>query len=61
MEVTVGPFRAGASAELSGGEPGDAASALRLLSDEFEVRPDNGTEALHLVILDQRLRLSTPA
>jgi serine/threonine-protein kinase RsbW len=61
MEVTVGPFRAGASSELSGDETGDAASALRLLSDEFEVRPENGTEALHLVMLDQRLRLSTPA
>jgi hypothetical protein len=61
MEVTVGPFRAGASAELSGDEPGEVASALRLLSDEFEVRPENGAEALHLVMLDQRLRLSTPA
>jgi hypothetical protein len=61
MEVTVGPFRAGASSERSGDETGDAASALRLLSDEFEVRPENGTEALHLVMLDQRLRLSTPA
>jgi hypothetical protein len=61
MEVTVGPFRAGASSELSRDETGDVASALRLLSDEFEVRPQNGTEALHLVMLDQRLRLSTPA
>jgi serine/threonine-protein kinase RsbW len=61
MEVTVGPFRAGASAELSGQEPGDVTSALRLLSDELEVRPENGTETLHLVMLDQRLRLSTPA
>jgi serine/threonine-protein kinase RsbW len=61
MELTVGPFRAGASSELSADEAGDVASALRLLSDEFEVRPENGTEALHLVMLDQRLRLSTPA
>ncbi|HUZ28300.1 MAG TPA: ATP-binding protein [Solirubrobacteraceae bacterium] len=61
MEVTVGPFRAGASSELSGDETGDVASALRVLSDEFEMRPENGTEALHLVMLDQRLRSSTPA
>jgi anti-sigma regulatory factor (Ser/Thr protein kinase) len=61
MDVTVGPFRAGASAELAGEEPSDVASALRLLSDELEVRPENGTESLHLVMLDQRLRLSTPA
>jgi serine/threonine-protein kinase RsbW len=61
MELTVGPFRAGASSELSADEAGDVASALRLLSDEFEVRPENGTEALHLVMLDQRLRSSTPA
>ena len=61
MEVVVGPFRAGASAELSGEEPGDVASALRLLSDEFEVRPENGTETLRLVMLDQRQRSSTPA
>ena len=60
MDVTVGPFRAGAGQELAG-EDGDVAAALRLLSDEFEVRPENGTEAFHLVMLDQRTRLSAPA
>jgi serine/threonine-protein kinase RsbW len=61
MELTVWPFRPGAGGGVTEEEAGDVAAALRLLSDEFEVRSENGTEALHLVMLDQRLRLSTPA
>jgi hypothetical protein len=29
-------------------------SALRLLSDELDVRPEDEGEALHVVMLDQR-------
>src|SRR5947209_6480226 len=57
LEVTVGPFRAGAGRQTSGQEE-DQAAALRLLSDEFEILPANGSESLRLVMFDRRLRLS---
>ena len=60
LEVTVGPFRAGAGQEVADGED-DQAAALRLLSDEFEIVPDDGSEALRLVMFDRRLRLSPSA
>jgi anti-sigma regulatory factor (Ser/Thr protein kinase) len=54
LELAVGPFRAGASEELVDGAATEVASALKLLSDELEIRSLNGAEALHVVMLDQR-------
>jgi serine/threonine-protein kinase RsbW len=54
LEMVIGPLRPGASSDLTGGSPDDVGSALRLLSDELEVRRDNGAEILHIVMLDQR-------
>jgi hypothetical protein len=56
LEVTLGPLRSGGSAELTTDSSDDVASALRLLTDELEVRTENGTESLHLVMRDQRGR-----
>jgi serine/threonine-protein kinase RsbW len=56
LEVTIGPFQPGASAELTKGSSDDVDSALRLLSDQLELRQENGSEALHIVMLDQRPR-----
>jgi len=58
LELTIGPFRQGASSELSKTEPGDVGSALRLLSDELDVLSENGTEALRVVLLDAQPRAS---
>jgi serine/threonine-protein kinase RsbW len=54
LEVTIGPFRSGASLELTEADSEDVDSALRLLSDELELRVENGDEALRIVMLDQR-------
>jgi hypothetical protein len=56
LELTIGPLRPGASAELAAGDQGDVGSALRMLSDELDVRLQNGSETLRVVMLDQRLR-----
>jgi Histidine kinase-like ATPase domain len=56
LEMAIGPLRPGASSELTGGAPDDVGSALRLLSDEIDVRRDNGAEILHIVMLDERAR-----
>jgi serine/threonine-protein kinase RsbW len=56
LELEIGPFRPGASSELTSGSTDDVGSALRLLSDELDVRRDNGDELLHIVMLDQRTR-----
>ena len=56
LELTIGPFRPGASSALSNGGTGEVDSALRLLSDELKIRSENGTESLHLVMLDGQLR-----
>ena len=56
LEVTLGPLRTGASEELTGDSQSDVTSALRLLADELEVRPENGNEAVRLVMRDQRGR-----
>jgi hypothetical protein len=53
LELTIGPFRQGASAELATGASDDVASALRLLSDELDVRLEDSTEMLRIVMLDQ--------
>jgi serine/threonine-protein kinase RsbW len=54
LEVTIGPFRPGASSELAAGAQSEVGSALRLLSDELDVRRENGSEMLHVVMLDRR-------
>lgn len=56
LELTVGPFRPGASARLTGEEPSDLGSALTLLSDELVVQQEEGSELVRLVLLDERLR-----
>jgi serine/threonine-protein kinase RsbW len=57
LELTIGPFRSGASAELhEDGALHDAKSALLLLSDELEIRAANGEEILHVVMTDRRQR-----
>jgi serine/threonine-protein kinase RsbW len=56
LELTIGPFRPGASSEIAAGLSSEVGSALRMLSDELDVRPEDGAEALHVVMLDQRLR-----
>ena len=52
LELTIGPFRPGASAELASGASDDVESALRLLSDELDVHRDDGAEMLRIVMLD---------
>ena len=54
LELTIGPFRSGASAQIATGAAGEVGSALRMLSDELDVRPEDGAEALHLVMVDHR-------
>jgi hypothetical protein len=56
LELMIGPFRAGASSELSSAEDSDVGSALRLLSDELEIVAEAGSEALRVVMLDGQLR-----
>jgi anti-sigma regulatory factor (Ser/Thr protein kinase) len=56
LEVTLGPLRAGASAQLTSESSSEVTSALRLLADELEVRTENGHEAVRLVMRDQRGR-----
>lgn len=55
LELTIGPFRPGASDEVAAGTSSEVGSALRLLSDELKVRSEDGAEALHVVMLDERL------
>jgi serine/threonine-protein kinase RsbW len=53
LELMIGPFRSGTSVELSSGSSGDVDSALRLLSDELDIRPEGGAEVLRVVMLDR--------
>lgn len=54
LEITIGPFRTGASAILaSRGPRRRALSALKLLADGVEVVAANGTEMLRVVIEDR--------
>jgi serine/threonine-protein kinase RsbW len=55
LELTIGPFRSDGATPESGQAP-DAAAELELLSDEFEVRSEDGTAAMRLVLRDQRPR-----
>lgn len=52
LELTIGPFRTGSSSDLAGGATEEVDSALRLLSDELDVRSDEGGEMLRIVMLD---------
>jgi anti-sigma regulatory factor (Ser/Thr protein kinase) len=52
LELTIGPFRLGASSELAAGAAGEVDSALRLLSDELDLSRDDGAEMLRIVMLD---------
>ena len=54
LEVTLGPLRPGASAQLTSETPSEVASALRLLADELEVLTEDGHEAVRLVMRDRR-------
>ena len=60
LELTIGPFRAGASSRLSDSEHSEVGSALRLLSDELEILPEGDAEVLHVVMLDGQLRAPAP-
>jgi anti-sigma regulatory factor (Ser/Thr protein kinase) len=52
LELTIGPFRAGASGELAASASDEVDSALRLLTDELDVRPVESGEMLRIVMLD---------
>ena len=52
LELTIGPFRPGASSELESGASDEVNSALRLLSDELDVSHEDGVETLRIVMLD---------
>lgn len=54
LELTIGPFRLGASEALIAAAESDVGSALKRLSNELEVQPVDGTEALRIVMLDER-------
>jgi anti-sigma regulatory factor (Ser/Thr protein kinase) len=61
LELTIGPFRSGASSELATGASDEVDSALRLLSDELDVRSDDGAELLRIVMLDHGPQTPGPA
>jgi serine/threonine-protein kinase RsbW len=54
LELTVGPFRAGASDQLRTAPGERSASPLALLSDEVSVQPDGDGELLRVVVIDHR-------
>jgi anti-sigma regulatory factor (Ser/Thr protein kinase) len=55
LELTIGPFVDGSGSQLSKQAPDySAASALTMLSDELDVRSENGGEVLHVVMADRR-------
>jgi hypothetical protein len=58
LEVTIGPFRPGASAQLTGADQSEVGSALRRLSDELQVHREDGAESLRVVMLDSRVAQS---
>jgi serine/threonine-protein kinase RsbW len=54
LELTIGPFVDGSGGQLSHEAPDySAASALAKLSDELEVRHEDGAEVLHVVMVDR--------
>ena len=55
LELTIGPFVDGSGGQLSHqGADYSAASALTMLSDELEVRHEDGAEVLYVVMVDRR-------
>jgi serine/threonine-protein kinase RsbW len=55
LELTIGPFIDGSGGQLSEEAPDySAASALAKLSDELEVRHEDGAEILYVVMIDRR-------
>jgi len=55
LELTIGPFRDGTGSWLNENEGSqDVGGALSMLSDEVEVRPVEGGEMLHVVMVDHR-------
>jgi anti-sigma regulatory factor (Ser/Thr protein kinase) len=55
LELTIGPFRSGSGAQLSSdGEPERRKSPVALLADELQVEPIEGSEMLHVVLIDHR-------
>jgi len=55
LELCVGPLRRGSGGELEAGACAEeSCSPLTVLSDELELIPDNGTEALRVVMIDRR-------
>jgi serine/threonine-protein kinase RsbW len=60
LELTIGPFKPGASSQLTGADQSEVGSALRRLSDELHVDRTNGSEALRVVIRDSRASESAP-
>ena len=58
LELTIGPFRGGTGSDLTADTTSEIGSALRVLSDELGIDPRNGSEALRVVMLDERSRES---
>jgi serine/threonine-protein kinase RsbW len=55
LELTIGPFVDGSGSQLSRqGSEYSAASALTMLSDELDVREEDGAEVLYVVMVDRR-------
>jgi serine/threonine-protein kinase RsbW len=55
LELTIGPFVDGSGGQLSAEAPDySAASALAKLSDELEIRREDGAEVLYVVMIDRR-------
>jgi serine/threonine-protein kinase RsbW len=54
LELTVGPFQAGASQPLRGTAGEAVPSPLALLSDEVTIEPDGEGELVHVVVIDHR-------
>jgi serine/threonine-protein kinase RsbW len=54
LEISVGPFRAGASDALRGSRADRGSSPLVLLSDQVSVKPEGDGELLEVVVIDHR-------
>ncbi len=54
LDLTIGPFRPGASAQLTGASQSEVGSALRRLSDELHVEANGSGESVRVVMLDAR-------
>jgi serine/threonine-protein kinase RsbW len=54
LEMTIGPFRAGSGDSLRADDPTGPRSPLVLLSDELRTSARDGSETLHVVMVDHR-------